>query len=511
MLKILIADDEKMIRDSISTLIDWKKLDVELIGTARNGIEAYNMILDKYPEIVLTDIKMPGLSGLELIRRIHDINQNTQFIILSGYGEFEFAKQAMEYGVRHYLLKPCTEEQIIHSVQDAREDYIRLESLQSLSRKEKDPQNSFYNYILFDILKCYLDMGEQILDSETEERFYQEYHRYVGSADSAQDVYYLYFIDEEHIRSSMEQIEIFFQEKYPGIRVNYFYVPCTLIIVFSQPPMEGQQLIESFIEKHFLSNINRETSYSHTCFPTLRDMFRKLASQTKRFSSIQYYSQGKLLTIRNADNMIRSVHSLSQALFDPTAQSSIAIGDLRDILHNSNDPMEIRQIIAAVIFTSLHFLSEEDADYLIRHLSELELLQDLIPLKKQVLILLEYIYSHRKFAGEQNRLSDRVKKYVYNHLEDPRLSLKWIAETVLFMNVDYLSRRFTKETGEHFSAYLTRKRIQRAQFLFQKNPSANINDVAEQVGCGNNPQYFSQIFKKATGMTPSSYLKTLIP
>ena len=113
MLKLLIVDDERIIRETMATIIDWNTLDIQLIGTAKDGIEAYNIILDEYPDIVLTDIKMPALSGIELIAKIHEINPQTQFIILSGYGEFEYAKKAMQYGVKHYLLKPCNEMQIV--------------------------------------------------------------------------------------------------------------------------------------------------------------------------------------------------------------------------------------------------------------------------------------------------------------------------------------------------------------------------------------------------------------
>ena len=81
------------------------------------------MILDLYPDIVLTDIRMPGLSGLELIERMHEINKDMQFIILSGYNEFEYAKTAMQYGVRHYLLKPCSEQQIIDSIKEIKQDF----------------------------------------------------------------------------------------------------------------------------------------------------------------------------------------------------------------------------------------------------------------------------------------------------------------------------------------------------------------------------------------------------
>ena len=94
MYKLLIADDERVIRESISTLIDWKSLGIELIGLAKDGSDAYNMIIDECPDIVLTDIKMPGFTGIELIEKIRKINTLTQFVILSGYGEFEFAKAA---------------------------------------------------------------------------------------------------------------------------------------------------------------------------------------------------------------------------------------------------------------------------------------------------------------------------------------------------------------------------------------------------------------------------------
>ena len=100
MLKLVIADDERIIRETISTIIDWKQYDIELVGLCKNGLEAYDMILDESPDIVLTDIRMPGMDGLELIQRISQTDLNTQFIILSGYGEFEYAKTAEEKALK---------------------------------------------------------------------------------------------------------------------------------------------------------------------------------------------------------------------------------------------------------------------------------------------------------------------------------------------------------------------------------------------------------------------------
>ena len=122
MLKLMIADDERIIRETISSLINWKAYDIQLVGLCKNGLEAYDTILDESPDIVLTDIRMPGMNGLELIQKISETDLDTKFIILSGYSEFEYAKQAMKYGVKHYLLKPCNEQQIIESIQDLAKD-----------------------------------------------------------------------------------------------------------------------------------------------------------------------------------------------------------------------------------------------------------------------------------------------------------------------------------------------------------------------------------------------------
>lgn len=124
MLRLIIVDDEKIIRESIRSLIDWESLGIEVVGVCKNGLEAYDAILDSYPDIVLTDIKMPGLSGLELIEKLNDTRENIQFIILSGYSEFEYAKQAMRFGIRHYLLKPCNENQIIEAIEDVKKPAI---------------------------------------------------------------------------------------------------------------------------------------------------------------------------------------------------------------------------------------------------------------------------------------------------------------------------------------------------------------------------------------------------
>ena len=97
--------------------------------------------------------------------------------------------------------------------------------------------------------------------------------------------------------------------------------------------------------------------------------------------------------------------------------------------------------------------------------------------------------------------------YVYQHYDNPDLTLKWISENYLFMNVSYVSRSFTKETGEKFSGFLMKLRIQKAKEILATKDNEKIQNVAELVGCGNTPYYFSKIFKKCTGLTPSAYIE----
>ena len=97
--------------------------------------------------------------------------------------------------------------------------------------------------------------------------------------------------------------------------------------------------------------------------------------------------------------------------------------------------------------------------------------------------------------------------YIDTHFSDPELSLKKIASDVLFMNVDYLSREFLRQTGQKFTDYLTKQRITKAKALLKNASYEKINVIAEQVGFSNNPQYFAQLFKAATGQTPKAWAK----
>ena len=115
MLKVLIADDEIKVSKLILHLVQWEELGMEVIGTVNDGVEAFELILEKQPDIVITDIRMPGMDGIELVEKATKEMESSKkvfFVIISGYSQFEYAQQAVKLGVEDYLLKPIKKKEL---------------------------------------------------------------------------------------------------------------------------------------------------------------------------------------------------------------------------------------------------------------------------------------------------------------------------------------------------------------------------------------------------------------
>lgn len=138
MYKLLIVDDEEIEREGMVEFIPWEKYGIEIMGTAWNGIEALGKIRDERPDIILTDIKMPVMNGIELIKETRKIYPDVEMIVLSGYGEYEFTSQAMREGVKYYILKPCDEEKVTEIIEKVKEDIEK--SVRAKKKKKNTAQ-----------------------------------------------------------------------------------------------------------------------------------------------------------------------------------------------------------------------------------------------------------------------------------------------------------------------------------------------------------------------------------
>ena len=153
MYTILIADDEPIIRQGLQYIIDWDEYGFSIIGQASNGMDALNQILSKSPDLVLLDIRMPKLSGLEVVREARKQGFQGKVIILSGFSDFNYAKEAIAHGVQYYLTKPIEEEELLTIVKDMKKQLEsedrQKEILENYLEKAKEVPCIFNNWANF--------------------------------------------------------------------------------------------------------------------------------------------------------------------------------------------------------------------------------------------------------------------------------------------------------------------------------------------------------------------------
>ena len=502
MFRLIIVDDEKIIRETISSIIDWKSLGIELIGLCKNGIEAYDMIIDEYPDMVLTDIKMPGLSGLDLIKKVQETDKNIQFVILSGYGEFDFAKKAMAYGVKHYLLKPCNESQIIDVMRQVVDDCLQLKATEEIQQSHQKLKDNLDDNIMRNIIM------ESLAHRDDLKTIVKQYEHYIDFGAINYELYYIHYLTDENLQSSIQAIQLFLTKSAPGLIAHFIYVTNTLIVFFKSQYSITDKFI-NFFEDLDLKNLAVPIEYHKSSFPSLYDLLEVVLTKIARYEFIYLVHKEHLITTYNHNSLFIKINDILNKFDSPEVfQKASFLSEIKEALSEVED----ENLLRTMITTFLMKITNSDL-FLISPMHITDFLLEINDLEGCASILGEFINKldhhidlQSETQSEYKNFIEKTLQYVNENLSNPNLSLKWIAENYLYMNVDYLSKQFIKETGYKFSYFLTSKRMEKAKQLLLDDKVENIYTVAEQVGCGNNPQYFSQLFKKHTGMTPTAYI-----
>lgn len=504
MLKLLIVDDEEIICNTIASLIDWSSLGISLIGTCLDGVEAYHTILDESPDIVMTDIRMPGISGLELIERISHTDLNTQFIILSGYGEFEYAKSAMRCGVRHYLLKPCDENQIIECIRDVIQDCQEALQSEELQKNQNLLLKNYQQTLVHNIIR------EGISLPELPDSFFQSYEHYINLRNTPYQFCCLYYLEGSNLENCLSTITSYFSSHAPNLKIYEIYVHNVLILFFANYGSDYQSM-DCFLEGISFPGQSTSIVYERTSYPDLRSLLEMLIQRLKRFDTLYFIDNNRMIPTFNFGHLVLKINQLIPTLLSEEKMDSAAACDelknLLDSVSSKDFLMQLADNLTISLATQISAYTLSDINqflYDLHYKTELEDIR-MCTMKK----VREIIASK---SPEKEHYSDFIEKlleYLKEHVAEPDLTLKWIAENYLYMNVNYVSRCFLKETGQKFSAYLMNLRVQKAKEIFATKDTEKIQNVAELVGCGNNPYYFSKIFKKSTGMTPSAYVRKL--
>jgi len=161
MYKVMLADDENLILQGLENIIEWEELGLEIVNKASNGQEAIDKFKENPVDIVVTDINMPQVTGLELLKELKKINSDVKFIILSGYDDFSYAKKAIELGVENYILKPIDEEELEKTLKN---------TINKIKQEKEENKSSLGKHnILIKLIKGKLAQGEI---EENKEGFY---------------------------------------------------------------------------------------------------------------------------------------------------------------------------------------------------------------------------------------------------------------------------------------------------------------------------------------------------
>ncbi|MBW5447645.1 response regulator [Cohnella sp. CFH 77786] len=515
--KVVIVDDEPLILEGITQLVDWEAEGTVLVGQARNGAEAFDIIVREQPDIVITDIRMPRMDGLQLAAKVADTFPRIAMIMLSGFSDFDYAQTAMRHGVKHYLLKPCNEIKITEALREA-----------AAELKRADLKEQFVRSVREELAKVLPHVKEQVLKEFLTNKTYgnQDWEYYRRLFDLR--------LDNKRVRLVLFQLEpseVEFEHVFAVQNIAKELLPkpvlSTTVGEHALIVVEESGDLPSLEERIFQVRRTFRDYYKIDLTIALSDPgemaeARQLYKQTRECLKHRFYlAEGSLITGRD----IADAHGSGgkEFVFDSEdlllqiktgrwsdAASAIdryfeQLGELR---------LDIQQAKSYVIELYMAMIRLEDSS---GHKPYMEKLLELIDLDTLQAIralfkpLAEKI-ANRQYERRRKTYSAVVSKairIVEEQLGNSELSLNWVAQRMLYLNPDYLGKLFKRETGEKFSNYVLRRRITQAIDWLRDNEDMKIVQLAERLGYGDYPQYFSQVFKKYTGCTPTDYIKVM--
>lgn len=534
MYRILLVDDEILVRDAIRENIDWKAMDCELVGDCDNGKAAAEFVQTHPVDIVLTDILMPYMDGMELSHFLHDNYPDIVIVIFSGFGEFEYAKKAIQYDVSEYMLKPVTamelraviekmkkkvdqrreEKQKIERLTQTSENYqknaivirsralqafvenikTREESLEELSGLGISLEAACYRVAAFD-LDLYSD-GTQITAEKRQE--------------SALMSFVLFNVSDEIV--SREKAGVAYQEGnnkvcvlFMGNRTREFGEKIMEICQMIQSKLKELMALDVSISVGSWARTQQELLVSHELAEKgieyryllggrlLIDMEEQPEENTLSIKNVVEALVTALKTGRkeNADHIFRKISSDIKAA---RVDKSRACVYLQQIIRAADETCE-DMVPDSKLFSKREALLQQVTEQ-----NSFDSAFELV--KSHVGEIFQTLSDANSSSGQ--RQARLALDYIQKNYMDPDLSLNSIC-SYLNISTSYFSTIFKDLTGETFTEVLIRTRMEKAKELLENTTMKNY-EIAEKVGFAD-PHYFGISFKKMTGCTPTEYAR----
>ncbi|MDO4267381.1 MAG: response regulator [Eubacteriales bacterium] len=495
MYKVILVDDEDLEREGMAALIPWEDMDMQLVDMAWNGIEAMEKIQMQKPDLVITDIKMPVMNGIELIRQARELNPELAFVVLSGYGEFEYTSQAMELGIRHYILKPCDEEKFLEVLARVREELIRQREKASSELADKNILKRTLPHAQEQILNALISMQEL---SKPDQELLDSFVKGQGSA------CFLYVIRGD---GEFDQLD-----RFAMTNILSELLGNNKILMAAGNQRELFYLLPAELAEQFLPLARK----AHREFGKYRKC--RLKSAVSEPGSIQdtYRMYAQVRELFRLGEVEEREEFFSAAQYKNPAEHVLSVMDYKGIREAADFGGLLFLVYAGYLNMKLGGLSMEQMAAGYRRGFEIlagqSRTEDFVEKTEwdQLKSAVNRYAACKKLIREGEKEDERMRQAllaIYENIANQELSLQFLAREVLFMNEDYLGRLFFRHMNEKYSSYLVRIRVGLAQKALEYYPDIRIGELAERIGFAADGQYFAKVFKKHTGMAPSDYRK----
>jgi len=524
LISVLIADDELLVRIGLKSSINWKEYGFLLVGEAKNAMEAYDIFIENRPDILITDITMPGQNGLELIHKLKDLKPDLASIVLTHHEDFNFAKEAISLGVVDYILKSnLTSDRLLKVLNKARKrikkDDIRIQDGTESNRAFSNPDDS-----LKTLFKNFCT--QPVAGNPSAEQIDMKYRNYkkilvslkLHRGAENEDHYSVSDYDISSYQKVMDQLK----SRFPPISSNYISLNRFYYIFLSNDNNEFTVIHERISKAFQMLGANLKTlSHDFVTIGLSHDLDRGTPVQTLFKQSVaaenRAFFQPNLIHVYTEDSYYRLIkkeefyfnkselESRLNASFSETIQY---LDDLLDSLSLEQNYELLERFYSYIIETiracSGTISIQDSFDKRLKSaISTFNSLDNLDSVRMHIKTLIETFNQFKVTQGnvETSFIIKKSKKFIETHYNQ-NITLSNLAQNVQVSN-SYLSFLFKEELGINFTRYLTQVRIEKAKELLI-NTNLKIYEIAEKTGF-DSPFYFSKVFKDITSLTCKEY------
>lgn len=505
MLKLLIVDDERTVREGLKSIIDWSEYGFQVCGEAENGVDGFEMIKKLNPDLVIADIRMPGMDGLEMVEECNRQGIASKIIILTGYSEFQYARQSIALGVKSYLLKPIDEEELIDQVVKISEGI----------KEERKTKNLLYDSMLHSKEKII----ENLVIGQMDEQRINEANQLflLGLPWKSYQVALIEINSDIQIDMNMKlRIKAEINEFIKENKNRFFFelegkMGILLKDVPDEPSIQPIQAMYDIVQRRSNLEIIAAIGSKVSDIKHIRFSYE----QAYHLLENKFIWGSKKIMVYNKETSISAVSQTINTIdFGDTVEKLYIAVDVNNKQNIRNLLQELGQVILnrkpkettiKTYFTNIYITVMNQLAVSNKSLKKFDLSNE-IYCTKDIEELICYVGDKLTAVSDElamlkpdvpmEKIIDFIQR---NYHQD--IKIKSLAE-IFNYNSTYLGQLFKSYTGKYFNTYLEHVRIEKAkQFLKE---GLKVYEVAERIGY-HNLDYFSSKFKKYVGVSPSEY------